>query len=145
MVAANMPVRRARSTLPAIWRCITRARRLETIVQFVSDPEKSQRWYADLLGVEATPYVGPYFKFDEHAYLILAQSSPGTGRGGSGVWFEVESVDDAYRELTARGYTFNEAPFDIPPGKLVTLNDPDGNIIGFIDNSKGGMPGQTYP
>ncbi len=36
----------------------------------------------------------------------------------------------------------NEPPFDIPPGRLVTLNDPDGNIVGLIDNSKGGMPGQ---
>ena len=31
--------------------------------------------------------------------------------------------------------------YEIPPGLLVTLNDPDGNIIGFIDNSAGGMPG----
>lgn len=121
-----------------------RVRRLETVVQFVSDPERSKAWYADLLGMPPTPYEGPYFKFDEHAYLILAAAAPGTGRGGSGVWFEVPSVEDAYRELTARGYAFNEPPFDIPPGKLVTLNDPDGNIIGFIDNTKGGMPGQTY-
>ena len=35
-----------------------------------------------------------------------------------------------------------QAPFDIPPGQLVTLNDPDGNIVGLIDNSKGGMPEQ---
>lgn len=119
-----------------------RARRLETVVQFVSDPERSKRWYADFLGVEPTPYEGIYFKFDEHAYIILAPGSPATGRGGSGVWFEVESVDDAYRELTGRGYKFNEPPFDIPPGRLVTINDPDGNVVGLIDNSRGGMPGQ---
>lgn len=29
-----------------------------------------------------------------------------------------------------------------PQASLVTLNDPDGNIVGFIDDSKGGMPGQ---
>lgn len=46
-----------------------------------------------------------------------------------------------YAELTARGFAFNEPPFDIPPGKLATINDPDGNIIGLIDNTKGGMPG----
>ncbi|TMQ22561.1 MAG: hypothetical protein E6K82_13040 [Candidatus Rokuibacteriota bacterium] len=74
------------------------------------------RRIARLLGVEPTPYDAPYFKFDEHAYLILSTSKPGTGRGGTGVWF--------------------------PPGRLVTLNDPDGNIIGLIDNSKVGMPGQ---
>jgi predicted enzyme related to lactoylglutathione lyase len=84
----------------------------------------------------------PIFKFDAHAYLILAPGAPGTGRGGTGAWFLVDSVDDAYRELTRAGFVFNEPPFDTPPGRLVTLNDPDGNIVGLIDNSKDGMPGQ---
>ena len=119
-----------------------RVRRVETVIQFVSDQQASSRWYARLLGVEPTPYAAPYFKFDEHAYLILAPGSPGTGRGGTGAWFLVDDVDATYRELAAAGFVFNEPPFDIPPGRLVTLNDPDGNIIGFIDNSKGGMPGQ---
>jgi predicted enzyme related to lactoylglutathione lyase len=112
--------------------------RIETVIQFVSDQQASSRWYARPLGIEPTPY----FKFNEHAYLILAPGSPGTGRGGTGCWFLVDSVDEAYKELVAKGFTFNEQPFDIPPGRLVTLNDPDGNIVGLIDNSKGGMPGQ---
>ena len=118
-------------------------RGIETVMQWANDVEASKRWYADFLGVEPTPYDVPYFQFAEHAYLILAAASPGTGRGGSGVWFAVDSVDDAHAELRARGYTFNEAPFDIPPGRLVTINDPDGNIVGLIDNSKGGMPGRA--
>ncbi len=118
------------------------ARRLETIVQFCADPQASADWYTRFLGVEATPYEGPYFRFEQGpGYVILAPSAPGTGRGGSGVWFEVEDVDAAYAERTAEGFEFNEEPFDIPPGKLVTINDPDGNIIGLIDNTKGGMPG----
>ncbi len=120
-----------------------RVRRLETVVQYVADPEASQAWYARLLGVEPTEYVAPYFKFSEHAYLILAPSAPDTGRGGSGIWFEVESVPETYRELSDQGFQFNEPPYAIPPGLLVTINDPDGNIIGFIDNSTGGMPGQA--
>ena len=88
-----------------------RVRRLETVVQYVSDPAASARWYARLLGIEPTPYVAPYFRFDEHAYLILASAAPGTGHGGSGVWFEVESVAEAYRELVAAGFDFNEEPY----------------------------------
>lgn len=118
-------------------------RRIETVIQWVSDVEASKAWYTDFLGVEPTPYDAPYYKFGEHAYVILAPSEPGTGRGGTGVWLEVEDVDAAYAELRGRGYTFNEEPFDIPPGRLVTINDPDGNILGLIDNSKGGMPGQA--
>ena len=120
-----------------------RARRLEAVVQWCSDVERSSEWYGRLLGFAPTAYEAPYFQFDGAGYLILAPSSPGTGRGGSGVWFEVESVDEAYRERLADGFEFNEEPFDIPPGRLVTLNDPDGNIVGLIDNSKGGMPGRA--
>jgi len=88
-------------------------------------------------------YEAPYFRFAEHCYLILGQATPGTGRGGTGVWFEVDDVQAAYSELTANGYTSNQPPFDIPRGRLVTLNNLDGNIIGLIDNSKGGMPGMS--
>lgn len=49
-------------------------------------------------------------------------------------------MDAAYRERQERGYRFNEEPSDIPLGRLVTINEPDGNIIGLSDNSKGGMP-----
>lgn len=73
--------------------------------------------------------------------MILAPASEGTGRGGTGAWFEVADVMSAYPERVEQGYEFNEPPFDIPPGKLVTINDPDGNIVGLIDNSSGGMPG----
>jgi phenylpropionate dioxygenase-like ring-hydroxylating dioxygenase large terminal subunit len=40
---------------------------------------------------------------------------------------------EAGRKVVHGGYS---------PGQLVTLLDPDGNIVGLIDNSKGGMPGQ---
>jgi hypothetical protein len=30
--------------------------------------------------------------------------------------------------------------YDIPVGRWVTLNDPDGNIVGLEDRSKGGLP-----
>jgi predicted enzyme related to lactoylglutathione lyase len=122
---------------------MARVRRIETAIQFVQDPAASSLWYSRILGLEATPYGTPYFKFDEHAYLILAQSSAGTGRRGTGVWFLVDGVDEGYRELGVEGFAFNGPPFDIPPGRLVTLFDPDGNLVGLIDNSKGGMPGQA--
>ena len=55
-----------------------RVRRLETVVQFVADVEASKDWYAGVLDVEPTPCAVPYFKFAEHAYLILSPSAPGT-------------------------------------------------------------------
>ena len=82
---------------------------------------------------------GGLFALDGTA-LHLAPGAPGTGRGGTGVYFHVDDVDAAYKELSARGYQFNEEPYDIPVGRLVTLNDPDGNIVGLEDRSKGGLP-----
>ena len=117
-----------------------RVKGIETVIQWVADPEASSRLYQKLLGVPPTPYMAPYFRINEGAYLILAPAAEGTGRGGTGVWFEVEDVDKAYAQWRDEGLQFNEEPFDIPPGRLVTLNDPDGNIVGLIDNSAGGMP-----
>ena len=77
-------------------------RRIETVMQWANDVEASKQWYADFLGVEPTPFEMPFFRFGEQAYLMLAPASPGTGRGGSGVWFAVDNVDEAYAELRAR-------------------------------------------
>lgn len=115
-------------------------RRLETVVQYVSALDRAVSWYTRLLDQEPTPYEGPYFPFPGGGYIILHPSAAHTGRGGTGVWFEVDDVDGIYRRKLGEGFEFNEEPFDIPPGRLVTLNDPDGNIVGFIDNTTGGMP-----
>jgi predicted enzyme related to lactoylglutathione lyase len=112
---------------------------VEVIVQFCLDIEKSKAWYEDFLGVAAIAYGGGLFALGGTA-LHLAPGAPGTGRGGTGVYFHVADVDAAYKELTARGYTFNEEPYDIPVGRLVTLNDPDANIVGLEDRSQGGLP-----
>jgi len=119
-----------------------RVNRLATVVQYVSDPVRAKEWYAGLLGFEPAPHEVPYFECGGGAGLLLAPSAPGTGRGGTGVFFDVDSVDSTYREKKAAGFTFNEEPYDIGPGRLVTLNDPDGNIVGLSDNSRGGMPGR---
>ncbi len=112
---------------------------VEVIVQFCLDIEKSRAWYEDFLGLKAIAYGAGLFAL-VGTPLHLAPATPGTGRGGTGVYFHVEDVDSAYQELTARGYTFNEEPYDIPVGRLVTINDPDGNIVGLEDRSQGGLP-----
>ena len=123
-----------------------RARRLETAVQFCSDVEASTRWYSKLLEVEPTPYATTYFRFGVGSgYLILAQAEPGTVHGGPGVWFEVNDVVESYSAKQSEGFEFNEEPFPIAPGRLVTLFDPDGNLVGLIDNSSGGMPDRGHP
>ena len=110
-----------------------RAQRLETVIQYCVDPEAAGRWYADFLGVEASPYAGPLFLLEGGGALFIAPGAPGTGHGGTAVCFAVANVDEAYRERAARGYTFNEEPYDVPTGRFVTALDPEGNIVAFIE------------
>ena len=123
-----------------------KARRLETAVQFCADVAASTDWYTRFLEVAPTPYETTYYRFGlGSGYLILAPAAEGTPHGGTGVWFEVADVVEAYTAKQAEGFVFNEEPFPIPPGRLVTLFDPDGNLIGLVDNSAGGMPDRGHP
>ena len=106
-------------------------------MQYAEDVEGSAAWYADFLGVEQTPYGMPMFVWGEGARLWIAPASAGTGRGGTSVWFEVADVVRTYEERKARGYVFNEEPMAYPEGKIVTVNDPDGNIVGLVDRRQG--------
>lgn len=117
------------------------ARQLATVIQYCVDQEAAHAWYARFLGIETTAYAGPLFVFQGGQALLLAPGSPGTGRGGTAVCFAVENVDEAYRERIALGFTFNEEPYDVPTGRYVTANDPEGNIVALVDNSKGGFAG----
>ena len=53
----------------------------------------------------------------------------------------MDSVDEDDKVENVQGFKY-EAPFDIPRGQLVTLYDQDGNTVGLICSSKGGMPDQ---
>jgi hypothetical protein len=50
----------------------------------------------------------------------------------------VDSVDEDDKVENIQGFKY-EAPFDIPRGRLVTLHDQDGNIVGLIYSSNGGV------
>ena len=69
------------------------------------------------------------------ASLLIAPATPETGGGSTAIWFEVADTAAATADRKARGYTFNEEPFDTPVGKFVTTNDPDGKIVGLRDRS----------
>ena len=115
------------------------ALRLETVIQYCEDTEAAARWYADFLGLETSPYPAPVFLLQGGGALLIAPGAPGTGRGGSAACFAVGDVEIAYRERVARGYTFNEAPYDTPAGRFVTIMDPEGNIVALSDRSHGGI------
>ena len=114
-----------------------RATQLGTAIQYCVDSAKAGEWYAAFLGLEPSPYAGPLFVFENGSAIFLAPGSPGTGRGGTAVCVTVDDVDAAYRERVAMGYHFNEEPYDVPTGRFVTINDPEGNIVALIGANRG--------
>ena len=53
----------------------------------------------------------------------------------------MDSVDEDDKVENIQGFKY-EAAFDIPRGQRVTLHDQEGNNVGLICSSKGGIPDQ---
>jgi methylmalonyl-CoA/ethylmalonyl-CoA epimerase/glyoxylase I family protein len=66
---------------------------------------------------------------DEHA-------QQGVIGGWNHIALEVEDLDQAYAELTARGVSFHVPPEDFPPEdpsmRIAFFTDPDGNVLELI-------------
>ena len=53
----------------------------------------------------------------------------------AGPMFIIPSVDEFYR-ANRDEMQFITQPRDIPPGRMITVKDPSGNLLSFIDMSK---------
>jgi lactoylglutathione lyase len=51
----------------------------------------------------------------------------------------VDDADAAYRKLLASGATSIAPPFEIPIGRCAVVNDPFGNTLTVLDQSKGAL------
>jgi catechol 2,3-dioxygenase-like lactoylglutathione lyase family enzyme len=64
------------------------------------------------------------------------QSLQGITGGWNHLALEVENLDQAYAELTARGVSFHVPPEDFPPEnpsmRIAFFTDPDGNVLELI-------------
>ncbi|HEY1710890.1 MAG TPA: VOC family protein [Rhizomicrobium sp.] len=55
----------------------------------------------------------------------------------------VNNTDDAYTTLIAAGAKSIVAPFDIAIGRCAVVRDPFGNVLTFLDQSKGQLKTDT--
>jgi catechol 2,3-dioxygenase-like lactoylglutathione lyase family enzyme len=55
----------------------------------------------------------------------------------------VDDADLAYRRLLDAGASSLEAPFDIAIGRCAVVRDPFGNVLVFLDQSKGRLKVDT--
>ncbi len=77
--------------------------------------------------------------------LIGEESPEGTiGPGWDHLAWEVEDLDEAFRELTARGVVFHVPPEGYPPAapsmRIAFFRDPDGNLLELVQPL-----GERYP
>ena len=106
----------------------------------VSDLKRSVEFYRDILGVPLKFETDGWAEFATlGTRLALKAGAPpiaaipeknADGKpiaGRVGIAFEVKNLDQLYRDLSAKGVTFTQAPTDEGhTGRTATLLDPDG-------------------
>lgn len=97
----------------------------------VSDLARTRAFYVDRIGLEVLMEHPGYLRLGGgggfHLGLEERADAAVIGAAGIELVIRVPDVDAAYRELTAVGVVFDEAPADMPWGaRHVWLTDPDG-------------------
>ena len=109
---------------------------IKTVLHPVSDLDKAKAVYSALLGIapqsDAPYYVGYDFA-GQHIGLV-----PGGGpqrMTAPVAYWQVSDIEAKLAEVTAAGATVTEPAHDVGGGRLVaTVADPDGNILGLLQD-----------
>lgn len=110
--------------------------RLDHVALYAEDVGRSRDWYASVLGLvvefdQADPPVAG-LKDDAELTLIL---SKGRAPSDCSLYFQVDDVEAAHRELSARGVEFLYGPQINDWGYGAGLLDPDGRLVGLWDET----------
>ncbi len=137
------------------------SRGLSHVTVNVSNMENAKRFYRTMLGWEQEFSItmgGPEFDEmvgvagaageiaggtigDNRLELVcmnFVTESNGEGLGLSRLVFEVDDVEDAWRRAAEAGVSAAIVPHEFPGCRLVTVRDPDGTAIQFIEYLPGG-------
>ena len=100
----------------------------------VTDLERSTAFYRDTLGLEQTGGGGwPEFRLGENVFLYLLDPTnigqEFRGPHTSAIALRVPDVEEAQRELEAKGVEFSGPPFDTGVCHMAQFRDPDGNAL----------------
>ncbi|WP_312936798.1 VOC family protein [Pseudomonas sp.] len=108
---------------------------------FVSDPDASALWYADVMGMHESAR-GPAWVMmafgDKHHDIALIQAEPGAQQGGLGLQHygleiagDLTTLRQLYGMLLAKGVEIVKLT-DHEIGNGLYFNDPDGNRLEFF-------------
>lgn len=121
--------------------------KLSTIGQIaitVSDVEKALAFYRDALGLEFLFSAGPELAFLNADGIRLMLSTPqgaGTIGGNSILYFKVSDIEAVHSAVVGRGAISERTPqlaAKMPDHDLWTgfLRDPDGNLVGLMEEKR---------
>ncbi|AXB42931.1 VOC family protein [Amycolatopsis albispora] len=109
----------------------------KTVLHPVSDLAAAKAVYTALLGTEPQADSEYYAGFDvagQHIGLV-----PGGGPQGMTspvAYWHVPDIEAKLAEVTAAGATVKEAAHEVGGGRRVaTFTDPDGNVLGLLQDS----------
>jgi len=117
---------------------MTRLTSLQQVSVNVHDLPRAVDFYREKLGVRHLFDGGPHMSFfmcDMGVRLMLAvPEKPELDHPSSILYFKVEDIDAAYRDLKGRGVAFRDAPHVVArlPGREVWMaffDDSEGNLL----------------
>jgi catechol 2,3-dioxygenase-like lactoylglutathione lyase family enzyme len=107
--------------------------RFDHLVLNVTDLDAAKVWYVSVLGLEIEFDTPTAVGLKDDADFTLILTNDDAPASGVSLYFQVESVDAAYEEMTARGVTFLYPPQANDWGYGAGLHDPDNRLVGLWD------------
>lgn len=98
----------------------------------VADFQESVSFYENILGLPKKTQWPTYAVFDLCGIMLGLEpgGERGVKKGVPDIYLQVDSVDEAYRELKSKGATFLTEPVDQTWGaRTARFVDPDGNAF----------------
>jgi methylmalonyl-CoA/ethylmalonyl-CoA epimerase len=122
-----------------------RLARIGQVAVTVSDLDRSTAFYRDALGMRLLFQAPNVAFFDcDGVRLMLGKGPadlPAEARRATLLYFRVDEIEAVHAALTGRGVSFEQAPHlvaKLPDHDLwlAFLNDPDGNVLGLMDEKR---------
>jgi len=117
---------------------MTSTQGVRTLLHPVTDLEKAKPVYTALLGVEpmadSAYYVG-YEAEGQQIGLVPPAGAQPQGLTSPTAYWHVADIAAKLAEVTAAGAAVKSEPREVAAGRLVaTFTDPDGNVLGLIQD-----------
>ena len=117
---------------------------LGTVIYHVSDLSRAKAWYSQIFGIQ--PYFDEpfYVGFNVGGYELGLHPNTGAlrpGPGGSIAYWRVTDIETAVPRFAGFGAVIKSPIQDVGVGiKVADLADPDGNLLGLIENPHFALP-----